>query len=349
MNPETPQTPSQKRILFSGLTVGFLVGCLLMALVFSIYSSRQAQTSGPGGARVLKLAHVLDQEHPVHVAMEYMAERLADISGGRMELQVFPNGQLGSETDSIEQVQRGALAMVKTSTAPMEGFIPEMALFGLPYLFRDEEHYWTVLNGEIGQELLEKGLENGMRGLCYYDSGSRSFYTSGKPILHPQDLKGQKIRVMRSKMAMNMISQMGGSPTPIPWGELYTALQQGMVDGAENNPPSLYTSRHFEVTKHYSLDEHARIPDIVLFSETIWQDMSSTERDWMRQAADESVVYQRKIWKEYSSDCIGWLKEAGVTVYEPDKEPFREVVKPLYKPFVGTPIGEYVERIQAVK
>jgi len=331
------------------MSIGFLLGAFLMAVFFSFYASRSAESSDAGNTRLLKLAHVLDQEHPVHVAMEFMAERLGEISGGRMELKVFPNGQLGSETDSIEQVQRGALAMVKTSTAPMEGFIPEMALFGLPYLFRDADHYWEVLDGPIGRELLLKGLSNGIRGLCYYDSGSRSFYTSDGPILSPDDLAGQKIRVMRSKMSMNMISQMGGSPTPIPFGELYTALQQGMVDGAENNPPSLFTSRHFEVTKHYSLDEHSRIPDIVLFSETVWQDMNEQERKWMRQAADESVVFQKKLWLENTLETLDKLKEAGVTIYQPDKEPFRQVVLPLYEPFRGTPIGDYVDRIQKIQ
>ena len=347
--PSENEESSQKRVLLSGMALGFLLGSVLMAVLFSIYSARSVNAMSGGQVRILKLAHVLDQEHPVHIAMEYMAGRLEAVSGGRMRLEVFPNGQLGSETDSIEQVQRGALAMVKTSTAPMEGFIPEMALFGLPYLFRDEEHYWKVLNGPIGQELLQKGLSQGLRGLCYYDSGSRSFYTTDGPILHPEDLRGKKIRVMRSKMAMNMISQMGGSPTPIPWGELYTALQQGMVDGAENNAPSFFTSRHFEVTKHFSLDEHARIPDIILFSQPMWEALSAQQRAWVQEAADESVLFQRKLWKENTAESLEALKAAGVTIYEPDTEPFREVVQALYKPFEGGPIGTYVERIRAVQ
>ncbi len=318
-----------------------------MAWMFSVIAAN-SQNSGSGQV-VLKLGHALDQEHPVHVAMVHMSERLGELSGGTMTIEVYPNGQLGSETDCIEQVQRGALAMMKTSTAPMEGFIPEMALFGLPYLFRDEEHYWNVLNGEIGQELLEKGVRNGMRGICYYDSGSRSFYTTKKPILSPADLKGQKIRVMRSKMSMDMISQMGGSPTPIPWGELYTALQQGMVDGAENNAPSFYTSRHFEVCKFYSLDQHTRIPDIVLFSQSIWDNLTEQQQAWVQEAADESVEFQRQLWKEQTAENLTQLEEAGVKIYHPDKEPFREIVKPLYAQFEGTEIGEYVKRIQAVQ
>ena len=153
---------------------------------------------------------------------------------------------------------------------------------------------------------------------------------------------------MRSRTAMDMISQMGGSPTPIPWGELYTALQQGMVDGAENNPPSLHTSRHFEVTKHYSLDEHARIPDIVLFSKDIWESLSPQVQQWVQEAADESVVFQRRLWKEKTQESLDTLEEAGVTVYYPDKAPFVEKVKPMLDSYQGTIIGDLIDRVREV-
>ena len=266
-----------------------------------------------------------------------------------MEMQIFPNGQLGSETDSIEQVQKGVLAMVKTSTAPLEGFIPEMALFGLPYLFRDEDHYWKVLQGEVGTELLKMGESVGLKGLIYYESGSRSFYTVDEPILHPDDLKNKKIRVMRSKTSIEMITQMGGSPTPIPFGELYTALQQGMVDGAENNPPSVDTSRHYEVAKHYSLDEHTRIPDVILFSQKIWDSLSPQQQAWVKEAADLSVSFQRKLWAEKTQESLDTLKAAGVTVYNPEKEPFREKVKPMYEELKGTPVYDLVQRVEVVR
>lgn len=330
----------------AGLLLGFLLGGAFAAVLFALISAGNAGNTGPG-ARVLKMAHALDPTHPVHLAMEWMAEDLAIRSGGRLGIAIFPSGQLGAESDSIEQVQQGALAMAKTSTATMEQFVPEMALFGLPYLFRDEEHYWNVLRGELGRELLESGVHLGMRGLVYYDSGSRSFYTIDGPILHPDDLRGEKIRVLRSKMAMDMISQLGGSPTPIPWGELYTALQQGMVDGAENNAPSFYTSRHFEVAKHFSLDEHTRVPDIVLFSELVWQSLSAEEQGWIRESAEASVAYQRQVWAEQSAAAMEALQEAGVEVYYPDKEPFRLKVQPLYERFKGTPLGNLVERVRA--
>ena len=243
------------RKAFSFLALGTVVGALICAVIF-IGVIRSERTGGAGGGGhhvVLKLGHSLDQTHPVHAGMVYMGERLTALSGGTMELQIFPNGQLGSESEMIEQLQRGALPLVKTSAAAMEGFVPEMAVFGLPYLFRNDDHYWNVLNGPIGHDLLAAGAPVGIHGVCYYDSGSRSFYTIKAPVKTPADVAGLKVRVLPSRMAMDMISTLGGAPTPIPWGELYTALQQGMVDGAENNPPSLLTSRHYEVAKHFSL------------------------------------------------------------------------------------------------
>ncbi len=330
--------------------LGLGIGCVLTSLFYSFLTDLREGGSGGGEThRELRLAHVLDQSHPVHKAMEYMAGELRRLSGGELELLIFPNGQLGSETDSIEQVRRGALAMVKTSASAMEGFIPEMAVFGLPYLFRDDRHYWRVLEGETGQELLQKGGRHGLRGLCYYTAGARSFYTTDQAVLAPRDLNKLKIRVMRSNVAMRTIEQLGASPTPIPWGELYTALQQGMVDGAENNPPSLYSSRHYEVVRHYSLNEHTRIPDIIMISGRIWQELSPRERDWLQEAADRSVAYQRELWRERTAWSLGRIEEAGVRIHEVDKEPFAELAREVYAAFSGTPIADYIARIQEVR
>ena len=239
--------------------------------------------------------------------------------------------------------------MVKTSAAAMEGFVPEMAVFGLPYLFRDNDHYWNVLNGEIGKELLSAGNRVGIHGLCYYDSGSRSFYTIKEPITDPAKVQGVKVRVLPSRMAMNMVSTMGGAPTPIPYGELYTALQQGMVDGAENNPPSLLSSRHYEVAKHYALDEHTSIPDMVIFSQDVWDSLSHQERGWVEQAATESVEFQRKLWIEKTNEALQQVEAAGVTIYRPDKAPFIEATKPMYEKLAGQPVGILAQRIRDVK
>jgi len=334
----------------SFLFVGLVTGALLAAAVF-VGVIRKGKHAGPGGGAttVLKLAHALDQSHPVHTAMELMAKRVGELSGGTLAIQVFPNGQLGSEPETIEQLQRGAVAIVKTSAAALEGFVPEMALFGLPYLFRDEDHYWTVLNGPIGQKLLAAGEPAGMHGLCYYDSGARSFYTVGKPILHPRDVKELKIRVLPSKMARDLIATLGGGPTPIPWGELYTALQQSMVDGAENNAPSFFTSRHYEVAKHFSLDEHTRIPDLVIFSQPIWDRLTPQQREWITQAANESVEFQRKLWTESTAEALAAVEKAGVKIYRPDKQPFVEATLPMYREFEGTPIGELARQIREIR
>jgi tripartite ATP-independent transporter DctP family solute receptor len=340
------------RKAFSFLFVGLVAGALLASVFFvGVIRDRKANAAaGPAGpSTVLKLAHALDQQHPVHAAMEMMAKRVGELSNGSVTIQVFPNGQLGSEPETIEQLQRGAVAIVKTSAAAMEGFVPDMAVFGLPYLFRDDEHYWNVLNGPLGRQLLAAGESAGMHGLCYYDSGSRSFYTVGSPILKPSDVKERKIRVLPSKMARDLIATLGGGPTPIPWGELYTALQQSMVDGAENNPPSYLSSRHYEVAKHFSLDEHTRIPDVVIFSQRIWDGLTPQARAWISQAAAESVEFQRKLWIEKTAEALETVEKAGVKIYRPDKQLFVDATAPMLKEFEGTRIGDLAAQIREVK
>ncbi len=297
---------------------------------------------------VLKLGHTLDIAHPVHKAMVYMAERVNEKSAGRMKVEVYPSEQLGTEKECIEALQLGYLAMTKTSSAPMEGFVPKMKIFGIPYLFRDSEHFWKVLKGPIGRELLLAGQSKGLRGLCYYDAGARSFY-SKKEIHSPADLKGLKVRVQNSIMSVKMIIAMGGSPTSIPFGELYTALDQGVVDGAENNPPSFYTSRHYEVCKYYTLDEHTMLPDFLAISTSVWNKLSPEFQQVLQEAVDESVEYQRKIWAEAEKDDLKSVQDAGVKVIQPDKEPFRKSVKSLWDEFEGTDIGELIKRIQEVQ
>ncbi len=329
----------------SFLTLGLLAGSLL-ATAALVPAIRSARTGGGVNTVVLKLAHVLPPSHNVHTAMEFMARRLIEISAGAVELQVFAGGQLGSEPETIEQAQRGAIAMVKTSAAALESFVPDMAVFGMPYLFRDERHYWRVLLGDIGREILGSASTHAVHGLCYYDSGSRSFYTMAKPILHPSDVREMKLRVLPSKTARDMITLLGGGPTPIPYGELYTALQQGMIDGAENNPPSYYTSRHYEVAKHYSLDEHTRVPDVVIFSKTIWEGLSPQVRGWIDQAAAESVTFQRKLWNEQTEESLREVEKAGVTIHRPDKAAFQEAMAPMYEAVKGTRVGDLAQRIR---
>lgn len=328
----------------SFFAVGLVTGLIVAVSGFTLYV-RNLDFSGSDKI-VLKLAHGLDPSHPVHKGMLYMAEQFEKKSGGRATIQVIPGGVLGSERDNIEQLQKGSLAMTKVSAAAMEIFIPEMAVFGLPYIFRDHDHFWGVLNSPVGRELLTMGNEAGLRGLCYYDSGSRNFYTTQKPILSPDDLRGLKIRVMESRTAMDMIRVMGGEPTPISWGELYTSLQQGVIDGAENNPPSFYTSRHYEVCKYFSMDEHTRIPDVLLINADVWESLPPEVQRWLQEAADESSVYQRKLWAIETEKALEEVQKRGVEVFYPDLKPFVEKVQPLIQRYNDTPVGEFVKRIQ---
>jgi len=297
----------------------------------------------------LKLGHGLDTTHPVHKAMVFMSEKLEEKSGGKVIIEIYPSEQLGSEREMIEQVQLGSIDMVKTSTAPLESFVPIMGVFSVPYVFPDSDQYWRVLLGPIGKRMLEAGVPVGLRGLCFYDAGSRSFYTKDRPILKPADLAGMKIRVMQSKTSMDMIKALGASPTPIAWGELYTSLQQGVVDGAENNPPSFYTSRHYEVCKHYSLDEHTRIPDILLISEVVWNKLPADTQRMVQEAADESCAFQRELWKQKTQESLDEVEAAGVTIYRPDPQPFAEKVQDMHRSYDGTDIGALIDEIQATK
>ncbi|AQT68622.1 C4-dicarboxylate-binding periplasmic protein precursor [Anaerohalosphaera lusitana] len=299
-------------------------------------------------ARVLKLAHGLNTEHPVHKAMMFMAERVKEKSDGKMLVHVYPSEQLGNEKECIEALQLGYLAMTKTSSGPMENFVPEIKVYGIPYLFRDSEHFWKVMKGPIGKELLVAGEEKGLRGLCYYDAGARSFYAK-KPIEGPDDVEGLKVRVMSSIMAMQMIEYMGGSPTPISWGELYTSLDQGVVDAAENNPPSFYTSAHYEICDYYSLDEHTRLPDMLVISSKVWDSLTPEQQQILSEAVDESVEHQIKLWAAAEEESMEAVQEAGVTILRPDKEPFREAVKPMWEQYEDTNLGTLIERIQEVK
>ncbi len=304
---------------------------------------------GTQDVKILKLAHVLDTSHPVHRGMEFMAQRLAEKSGGKMRIDIYPSGQLGAERELIELLQIGSLAITKVSASPMESFVPEMKVFSIPYVFRSEDHLWSVLTGPIGKRILLAGQDYYLRGLCYYDAGSRSFYTKDKPIQSPAELAGLKIRVQKSQTSVKMIQALGGAATPISWGELYTALQQGVVDGAENNPPSFYLSKHYEVCKYYSLDEHTSVPDLLLMSTHVWNSLDKQQQTWLQEAVDESVVHQRKLWKESTDNALAEVQKAGVQVIRPDKSLFRDAVTEMHQSYQGTPVYELINEINEIQ
>ncbi len=294
---------------------------------------------------VLKLGHALDTGHVVHKGMEHMAERLAHYSDGSMKIEIYPSGQLGSERELVELLQIGSLAMTKVSSSPLESFVPEMKVFSLPYVFRDREHFKQVLASDVGRSLLLAPEKVRLRGMGYYDAGSRSFYTTDVAVRSPEDLKGLKIRVQKSQTSVDMIAAMGGAATPISWGELYTALQQGVVDGAENNPPSLYLSRQYEVCKYYSLDQHTYVPDILLMSLHIWDNLTPQQQEWLQRAVDDSTDYQGELWQRASDEALAAIEASGVEIIRPEKAPFMKAVEPMKAAYAGTPIGDILTAI----
>jgi len=298
----------------------------------------------------LKLAHGLDTNHPVHKGMVFMQEKLAEKSGGKLQIEIYPSQQLGTQRQALELLQIGSLAMTKTSGAVMENFAPKIKCLSLPYVFRDRQHNYNVQDGKVGRELLLASEKFRLRGLGYFDAGQRSFYTKDRSINKPADLEGLKIRVQERVMAMDLVRSLGGVPTPISYGELYTALQQGVVDGAENNPPSFVTSRHYEICKYYSLNEHTAVPDILVIGTAAWNRLSSQEQVWLQEAADEAIDYQRKIWVESEEECLAIVKAAGVIVTRPDKSLFVEKTKVLLEKFKDDKeMYSLIQRIQAVK
>lgn len=309
-----------------------------------------ASCSKSSNVKKLKIGHGLDQSHPVHQAMLYLAERAAEKSNGELQISVYPSQQLGTERECLELLQIGSLAMTKVSSSVLEGFVPIFKVFSLPYVFRNDEHKFKVFEGDVGKELLVSPDKYWLRGLCYYDSGSRSFYTKEKPIASPDDLTGLKIRTQESATSIKLVNSLGGSATPISWGELYTALQQGVVDGAENNPPSFYLSRHYEVCKYYSIDEHTAVPDVLLISTIIWDELSEKQKEWLQEAADESYEHQKKLWKISTMESLKAVEEAGVQISYPDKTPFIQKVKPLLEEFKEEKeVFDLIQKIDNVK
>ena len=320
------------------------------ALVVSALLAATAGCAAVGDTIEIKLAHGHDTTHPVHAAMVFMGERLAEKSGGTMHMEIYTSQQLGTERETLELLQIGSLGMTKVSSSVLESFAPEYRVLGLPCLFRDEDHRFGVLDGEIGRGLLEGVERYRLRGLTYYDAGSRSFYTVTRPVHSPDDLAGMKLRVQESAIAMQMVRTLGGAATPISYGEVFTALQQGVVDGAENNPPSLHTSRHYEVANYYTLDEHTAVPDLLLVSLKLWEDLDPQQRQWLQESADESAELQKELWREATEEALRVVMEAGVEIIHPDKDAFLAKAAPLLDSFARDPeVGPLVQQIRGYR
>ncbi|MCK5820266.1 MAG: TRAP transporter substrate-binding protein [Bacteroidales bacterium] len=322
---------------------------MINRLAIFLFSSIILISCSTESQKILILAHGLDTKHAVHQAMVYMTEQLEELSDGQLTTRIYPSQQLGTERQCLELLQIGSVDITKVSAAVMEGFAPAYKVLSIPYIFQNREHAYAVQDGQIGQTILESGQKFWLRGLCFYDSGSRSFYTKDRPILKPEDLEGMKIRVMSSPTSIEMVKLIVGAATPISWGELYTALQGGVVDGAENNPPSFYLSHHYEVCKYYSINEHTSIPDVMLISTHTWNKLNKKEKEWLTIAVNRSKEYQRKLWKKSEEESLQAVKDAGVEVSYPDKKPFMEKVKPLKEQYKKDPeLKAIIEAIDAI-
>lgn len=315
-----------------------LLSCILLL---------SACKKGEEGAKILKLAHGLSPTHSVHLGLVHMNKRLQELSDGKMILDIYSSAQLGSENQCIELLQIGSLDITKVSSAALEGFADPFRVFGIPYLFRSREQFFSVLDGATGKQILESTVPYWFKGLTYFDSGARSFYTIHKPIRTPEDLRGLKIRVQKSPIAVEMMKTFGGSATPVDWGELYTALQSNVVDGAENNTPSVTTAFHHEVAKYYSVNEHTMCPDVIIISLSTWNKLNQQEQQWLHQAADEAAIYQRKLWAEQEIQSMTEMKERGMEIIYPDKQPFIQAATPMIERFKTNPA--YHDLIQQIQ
>ena len=298
---------------------------LLAAAVASLAFSAQA-------AVTLKLSHNQSKEIPVHKAMEAFADKVKEYTNGEVKIRIYPNAQLGTQRESVELVQSGGLALAKSNAAELEAFEPLYGVFNLPYIFKNEQHYYDVLTSDIGDEVLNASKDKGFIGITYYDAGSRSFY-AGKAIKTPDDLKGMKIRVQPSPTAVKMFELLGANPTPIAFGELHTALQQGVVDGAENNESALVDNRHGEVSKFYSYDRHTMIPDVLVMSTKDWNKLTPEQQQAIKKAGRESMMLQKQLWAENTEKVIKEAKEKlGVTFVEDvDTAAFAAKVLPMHE------------------
>lgn len=325
---------------------------MVVAGRFVVDLGSQAATAALSGKTVeLRVANNQSDTHPISRALAKFKEEAERESGGSLKIQVFNNGVLGSENDTVQQMQAGILAMVRVSASSLENFNSGFSAFNLPYLFASQQEYYSVMDGEIGQWFMEQTRPSGFIGLAWFDGGARSFYTKNSEIHTPADLRGLKIRVMDSPTAISMMNYLGASATTMSYGEIYTALQQGVLDGAENNITALNLGKHGEVAKVYSFDEHTMPPDFIAISTKLWDSMTDEQRYVLKQAGKVATEYHKEIWREATEQAKTEAVQMGVRFVYPEKRPFMDAVSPMYDSLQKTNPGVYeiVERIRATK
>ena len=298
----------------------------------------------------LRSADIHPDGYPTVEAVKFMGQLVSERTNGRIKIEVMNNAVLGSEKDTIEQTRFGVIDMNRVNAAPFNNLVPQTTVLGLPFLFRSTEHMHKVVDGPIGDEILKAFEPHGLVGLAYYDSGARSFYTTKKPITKLADLKGMKIRVQQSDLWIAMMQAFGANPTPMPMGEVYSSLETGVVDGAENNWPSYESARHYEIAKNYTLTEHSLNPEILVMSKISWDKLTPEDQKIFRQAAKDSVVKMRELWTAREKSSEAKVRAGGANVIKVNKDEFSAVMKPVYDKFVTDPKQKaLLEQIQAVK
>jgi len=316
-----------------------------MALVATslMASTASAQT-------VLRSSDTHPDGYPTVEAVKHFGELLKEKTDGRYAVEVFHSAQLGQEADTIEQTQFGVIDMNRISIGAFGTQVPEATVTQLPYIFRSADHFHNVLDGPIGEEILAAFDKVDVVALAFYDGGARSFYNSEKPINSPADLEGMKLRVMQSDIFVDMVGALGGNATPMPYGEVYSAIETGVIEGAENNYPSYDTAGHAEVAKYFSLDEHLMVPEVLVVSKVIWDGLTPEDQALFREAAKESVAHQRELWTAKEAESKAAVEALGATINEVDKQPFIDAMGPVYEKYVTDPaLIELVERIRATE
>ncbi|WP_370872544.1 TRAP transporter substrate-binding protein [Paenibacillus zeirhizosphaerae] len=312
--------------------------------------NQEAGTAGQGGAATynFRLAEAHPADYPTTKGDMKFAELVKEKSGGRITIDVFPSAQLGEEKSAIEQVQLGAIEFTRVSTGPMAEFNKDFGVFSLPYIFNDDDHVWRFLQSETGTKLLDSLETSGLKGLTYYSSGSRSFYST-KPVAKLEDLKGMKIRVIENKLNIEIMDALGANATPMAYGEVYSALQTGIIDAAENNYPSYYSSKHFEIAQNYILDGHQRVPEVLLVSKQVWDTLSPEDKAILKEAAVESTEYQREEWAKYEKESEEKVRAGGAVITEvSDADAWKNAVKPVIEKY-RTEYGEVLNAIEQAK
>ena len=322
---------------------------LMLAAVAAFGSDALAQQK-----LVLKASDVHPAGYPTVVAVEHLGDKLAKATNGRLSVQMYASMQLGGEKEAIEQAQVGAIQLARVSVGALGPVVSDLNVFNLPFLFRNTAHMQKVIDGPIGQELLDKVTNNpkaGLIGICWMDAGARSVYDTKRPIKAISDLKGLKVRVMGNPMFVDMMNALGGNGVAMGYDQVFAALQTGVVDGAENNPPSFVFDNHYQVAKYYTLTEHLIVPEMLVFSRRTWNTLSKADQDLVRKLAREAQLEERTLWAAYEKQAMDKAKAAGiniVAVAEGDKKAFQDAVKPVWDKY-GPKYAEMIKRIQAVQ